>query len=336
MYRILLLVSFTYACSSPGTTADILATHTRTAADVPSRSTTDTVDLDNSDSATQNDASEPAPAFQPPSGKPPGLLGGTERPSLYYVPEQYTHDTSWPLLILLHGYSASGLAQDGYTAMSTKVSSRGFILITPDGTPDADGYLHWNATDACCDFGGIGTNDVAYISSLIDEASTWFNVDADRVLVMGHSNGGYMTFRLACDIGDRLAGAISIAGGMWLDDTKCPAPAPLTMIAAHAPDDIDVNYEGSTSGSQQYKGAIDSAAFWAKRNGCADVPQPQGNLDLVTEVVGNETERIIFPNCSSGTQVEVWRMNDAGHSPDFSDGVFAEYALDVLLAARRP
>ena len=277
----------------------------------------------------------PAP-FTPPEGTPPALLGGTERPAIYHLPKQYTHDSRWPLVILLHGYSASGIAQDGYMAMSTKLDDKGFILITPDGTPDEDGFLHWNATDACCDFFGKGVDDVSYIADLIDEAATWFNVDAERISVLGHSNGGYMTFRVACDLGDRLASAMSIAGGMWLDDTKCPAPGQLSMVVVHSTNDDDVAYNGSTQGDRQYKGALESTEFWANRNACGASLDYVETVDLVSDTEGAETEIYRHTDCANDTAVEHWKMLEAGHEPDFTDGVFSERALDFLLNARRP
>jgi polyhydroxybutyrate depolymerase len=300
------------------------------------------------DNATENDTTEndalevqeadttPEPEpFTPPAGSAPTLLGGTERPAIYHLPKQYSHDTSWPLVILLHGYSSSGIAQDGYFALSTKVSDYGFVLITPDGTTDEDGYLHWNATDACCDFFGKGIDDVTYITELIDEASLWFNIDPKRVSVIGHSNGGYMVYRLACDIGDRLASAISIAGGMWLDDTMCPANSQLSMVVVHSDNDEDVAYEGSTTGDQQYKGALDSTAFWAEINACEGELSLAETADLDAEVPGDETEVYRYNGCEAGTIVEHWKMLSATHEPNFTDGVFADRAIQVMLEARR-
>ena len=145
-----------------------------------------------------------------------------------------------------------------------------------------------------------------------------------------------MTFRLACDIGDRLAAAISIAGGMWSDDDKCPAPGQLSMVVVHSDDDDSVAYEGSQTGAQQYKGALESTAYWAQHNGCTDALEFVESVDLVEETAGNETEVYRHSDCEAGTTVEHWKMLQASHQPNFSDGVFAEKALDILLTARRP
>ena len=292
------------------------------------------------DGASQADGLPPPedtgpPAFVPRAGTPPETLGGDLRPANYFVPSTYTHDRAWPLVILLHGYSASGALQDAFLQLSARVDSREFLLITPDGTVDQDGNLFWNATDACCDFFGTGVDDVGYLTGLMDELSAWYNVDPDRISVMGHSNGGYMSYRLACEVGDRLSSMLSLAGAMYLDDEDCVAPARLSVVHAHGTLDDSVNYNGSTSGSQQYKSAGDSAAFWAARNGCEAGPTLTDTVELDELVEGDDTEILAWSGCQDETRVEIWKIVDGGHVPAFSNGIFAERALDVLLEARR-
>ena len=43
-------------------------------------------------------------------------------------------------------------------------------------------------------------------------------IDHDKIYVLGSSNGGYMAYRLACDLGYRIAAFTSIAGNMFLDN----------------------------------------------------------------------------------------------------------------------
>ena len=167
---------------------------------------------------------DPKPTFL---ADPPTQLGlEAGRPADYFVPTAYTHDASWPVVLLLHGYSASGWLQDGYFGLSPLVDARGFILITPDGTKDAEGAHFWNGTDACCDKFGTGVDDAGYLLGLLDELEAYFHVDATRVYLIGHSNGAYMSFRLACDASDRITALVSLAGLTFKDPEACGATSP--------------------------------------------------------------------------------------------------------------
>ena len=89
--------------------------------------------------------------------------GAIRAPSKTYLPLQYDSKKKWPLVILLHGFTGSGETEDDYLTVRFRVSTKGFILTTPDGTQmpsgtfgeggkDISGVQFWNATDACCDF----------------------------------------------------------------------------------------------------------------------------------------------------------------------------------------
>jgi len=88
----------------------------------------------------------------------------------------------------------------------------GFLYVFPDGTEDSDGILFWNATDAGYDFFGSGVDDPGYLRALIEEIIVQLNVDSDRIYAIGHSNGGSMVFRMACDHAELIAGIASLAG----------------------------------------------------------------------------------------------------------------------------
>ncbi|HEX6835071.1 MAG TPA: PHB depolymerase family esterase, partial [Polyangia bacterium] len=107
-----------------------------------------------------------------------------------------------PLIMLLHGYSANGFAQDAYFGFMQLANDRGVYVAHPDGTIDASGEHFWNATDACCDFGNTGVDDVAYLNAVVDDMEAHFNIDKKRVFFVGHSNGAFMSHRMACDKAD--------------------------------------------------------------------------------------------------------------------------------------
>jgi len=135
---------------------------------------------------------------------------GGSRPVSLYVPSAYT-GAPLPLVILLHGYSANGGEEDLYLNMKSTAEAKSVFYMHPDGTLDASGNRYWNATDACCDFAKTGVDDSTYLSGLVAEIETRYAIDTKRVYFVGHSNGAFMSYRMACDHADIVTGIMSLA-----------------------------------------------------------------------------------------------------------------------------
>ena len=170
-------------------------------------------------------ADQPAPSPTPPPMTAAGLvtvpLG--ERPFQLYVPSSYSPGQAMPLVVLLHGYTSSGAGQEGYFGLLPYAEERGFIYAIPDGTMNAARNRFWNATDYCCDFDGSGVDDSGYLSGLIDLLSGDYTVG--DVFLIGHSNGGFMAHRMACEHADQLTAIASLAGVDWRDAQRCQPSA---------------------------------------------------------------------------------------------------------------
>ena len=125
-------------------------------------------------------AAPPAsPTAAPPSSVAPAGDGtGTQtiqlgdRPFTLHVPSTYQAGKAAPLLVLLHGYTASGQGQEAYLKFAPEADKRGLLYATPDGTVDPRGNRFWNATDACCNLYGATVDDAAYLTDLVKVIST--------------------------------------------------------------------------------------------------------------------------------------------------------------------
>jgi polyhydroxybutyrate depolymerase len=274
----------------------------------------------------------------------PTPFGGS-RPVSLYVPSGYTGAPT-PLLILLHGYSANGAEEDLYLGMRSVAESKNVLYAHPDGTIDSAGEHFWNATDACCNFDGSTVDDSGYLAGLVQEIGTRYSVDPKRVFFFGHSNGGFMSYRMACDHADLIAGIVSIAGEMWADTTKCPASGPVSVLEVQGTADQTVSYTGEMNApvsydggllAGTYPGAAASVADWATIDGCTTPPDTsQPNLDLDSSLPGAETQVTQYlAGCKSGTQANLWSIQGGMHVPGFSE-TFAPMALDFLLAHPKP
>ena len=255
-------------------------------------------------------------------GPPPaaGEQGPTDsRPYGLKVPEGYDGSRAVPLVVLLHGYSSSGPAQNAYFRLSAQADRGMFLLAYPNGTRDLVGNRFWNATDACCDFYGRGVDDVAYLDAVLDEIAARYRVDGTRVYLVGHSNGAFMAHRYACDRSARVAAIVTLAGMQWKDPGRCGASSPVSVLHVHGREDGTIRYQGGSTPKGPYPGAVETAATWAGKNGCSGALAPTDRrLDLDSTVTGAETTVDRYGGCA-GVDVELWTIVDGRHIPAFNE-----------------
>lgn len=224
-----------------------------------------------------------------------------------------------PLIILLHGHSASAFVQNTVFPFSSVVDSHQFLYVLVDGLRDTQNRRFWNATDACCNFSQLPVDDVGFLRAVIADVEATHAVDSKRVFLVGHSNGGFMALRMACDASDVVSAVVSVAGAAHFEFPPCPGPA-IPVLQIHGTADETIHYEGGvTLGA--VKGDYPSAAVttldYATRNGCAATRSPLDALDLVGDS-NAETTRELYDNCPSAAPVELWSIVGAGHVPAFN------------------
>jgi polyhydroxybutyrate depolymerase len=216
---------------------------------------------------------------------------------------------------MLHGLSADGEMESLYLNLAPLADSRNFLYAYPDGTKNPLGIRFWNATDFCCNFFGSSVDDVAYITAVIDDMSARYNVDQKRIFLVGHSNGGYMSHRMACDRSSRIAGIVSLAGAQWNDATKCRPTDKVSVLQVHGTADLLVAYDGGPL----YPSAHETVSIWANRNGCLGRLTYGGtNVDLDAVLPGAETKVESYTGCDDTGAVELWTIPGGSHLPLFT------------------
>lgn len=237
------------------------------------------------------------------------------RPYATTTPKGYDAAKATPLVVLLHGYTATAAIQDSYFGISKLAETKNFLVALPDGLKDTQGNQFWNATDACCDIFGKGVDDVAYLTAVIADMKTRFNVDPKRVYVIGHSNGGFMSHRLACELSKDIAGIVSLAGATYSDPAKCKATDPVAVLQVHGDMDETVAYGGGKLyGAATFPGAKETVATWAAKNGCgAELTTTAEKLDLDTGLAGDDTV-VARHACTKGA-AELWTITNGKHVP---------------------
>jgi len=243
------------------------------------------------------------------------VFGGARPVQVLRVPSGYDPGKPAPLVVVLHGYGATGTAQSLFFNLGSIADESGFFLVAPEGTTDANGRQFWNATDLCCDFGRTNVDDVAYLTGLVDEIATYYAIDPKRVFLVGHSNGGAMSFRLGCDASERFAAIVDLAGPFFGDASRCKPKQPVALLHMHGTKDETVSYEPESTGLRN-PGALATVRTWASNNGCAAEPDTRAApIDLDGAVPGAETKPSRFGGCRGGADVELWTMEGTSHVP---------------------
>lgn len=173
----------------------------------------------------------------------PAYLGG-ERPAMYALPYGYEPDQEMPLFISLHGYTGTAAWHDIYWGLSDLTRELGIMLLMPNGRRNLQGAQFWSATNACCNFSRASDDDDTYIRSLIEEAQVHFNIDPKRIAVMGHSNGGFMSYRMACDHADLVTHIGPLAGSSFSSEDRCNPVRPVSVFNIHGTWDFVIRYGG--------------------------------------------------------------------------------------------
>jgi polyhydroxybutyrate depolymerase len=261
-----------------------------------------------------------------------------------YIPSSYNGQSKLPLVILLHGYSGTGSEYENWLQIQPLAEAKGFLYCHPDGTTDRSGNQFWNATDAALDQWNTGVDDAGYLRALIEEIASRFAVNRKQVYLIGHSNGGFMCYRMACQSADLIAGIASWAGATFLDPNRCKPSEPVNVLEIHCTGDANAPYAGGAEtpavGAPCYMpafpGALQTVLTWAGYNGSSGpVADSAPSLDLTPDEAGLDTVVTRYTNCPPGGAVELWTIIGGSHNMNLS-AQFSPLVIDWLLAHTKP
>jgi polyhydroxybutyrate depolymerase len=143
-------------------------------------------------------------------------------------------------------------------------------------------------------------------------------LDRTRIFAAGISNGGFMSFRLACDAADVFAAVAPVTATMPADlGPRCAPRAPVAVLVINGTADPLVPYEGGQVRAMfSLRGEIWSTdrtiAFWAKQNRCAAPPDVRALADRDIED-GSRVVDISHARCA-GPRVRLLRIEGGGHT----------------------
>ena len=220
---------------------------------------------------------------------------------LVYIPNSYDSEIDYPLMFLFHGFGGIASQFMNTADMRDLAESKNFIVVYPQGLDLAGTGSHWNCSNPSAD-NKSDVDDIGFIENLIDQLLIDYPViDNKRIYAAGYSNGGFMSYYLACN-SNKFAAIGSVAGTM-LDDSyqNCNAQFPTAMINIHGTDDFDVPYVGNS----YYPSIPDVVDWWKNFNNTT-------NEDLLTNQDGT-IEQYIYYNDAGDRFVEHIKVIGGGH-----------------------
>lgn len=232
-------------------------------------------------------------AAEPPVPERTACTGLTVKPGTYdwtvrhegrirgyrvHVPPGYDATRPTPAVLAFHGFGSSEVKMEALTGLSSLADAEGFVAVypralSPREITDAatqDSPRSWNA-GGCCFPARDAVDDVGFVDALLADLDTRVCVDTRRTFAMGFSNGGYFTYRLACERASRFAAVAPVSGPEGV--RSCTPSRPVPVLHFHGTDDDLIYYAGGANLGRygdRYPGAEETVRRWAKRNKCGD------------------------------------------------------------------
>jgi polyhydroxybutyrate depolymerase len=230
------------------------------------------------------------------------MHNGIERSFIQFTPSNYDSDSTYSLVLVLHGFLQDAESIMNYSKFNELAEGENFIVVYPNGINNA-----WNTQSGFP--GGSTADDIGFISTLIDLLLSELNIDARRVFSCGFSAGGFMSYLLACELQDKLAAIASVAGTYSQNAfDNCEPVRPFPVLHIHGTEDIIVPPDGGFSNI-----SVDQTlSFWVGKNGCMTNSTTTEFPDEASD--GTRVEREDFPGCNGMAEVQYFRIINGGHT----------------------
>ncbi len=231
--------------------------------------------------------------------------GGAARQYKVHVPPSYDPEQPMPVVFCFHGLGQNAVmfCVDG-AGMPAKADAEGFILVMPNGLQNS-----WNAGTCCGSAVTSKLDEVGFVRAVFAEISKHLNIDLSRVYATGLSNGGYLSYRLACEASDLFVAVAPGAGAIGMDDIgggtdargdfeACEPSHPVSVLDIHGTKDTLVSY------SLQQPSLERIAAL----NGCCST-----TVSAVQPASSGDATCVTFEGCPSGIEVTGCTVEGGGH-----------------------
>lgn len=267
------------------------------------------------------------------------------RKYLLYVPSGYDGNEEWPLVINMHGLGSNRFGQMGLSQMNAVADTGNFLVVYPEATLVSHPLLgvvpSWNPEQI-----PERADDVDFIDQLIQTLGQNWKIDIARVYTTGMSQGGVMSYLLACNIPDRIASMASVSGVSTLNlDWTCTANRSMPILHIHGSADLIAPIGGGVGvlgPALVFPPIRSQLEAWINANNCA-LDSTVTTLPDLNTMDSSTVTLTQFQNCdtyigidSVERMAEVWfyQIESGGHTwpggpPTSNEEVFGNVNRDM-------
>lgn len=225
------------------------------------------------------------------------IVNNSYRSFVTYIPEIYTEFQPVPLVFNFHGRSSNAFQQMVYGDFRQIADTANFIIVHPQAKLGITSSNSWG-------LGLMSNDDIDFINELYSYLLFLYNIDTNKIYSTGMSNGGYMSYQLACHMSDKIAAVASVSGAMSTQtQLNCNPTRPTPILEIHGTADEILNYDQ----------VLNDIEYWRAFNNCNVVPDiaviPNTDLSDLSSV-----EHFVYDNCDNGVTTELYKIINGGHT----------------------
>ena len=240
---------------------------------------------------------------------------GLGRSYLVHLPNPMPTNPA-PLVVVLHGGGGNAENAAKMTGFDAEADQHGFIVVYPNGTGTSHPLLRmvgkgqlltWNAGSCCAYAQEHNIDDVGFIRAVVTAVLKDNGADPKRVYATGISNGGMMSYRLACEASGLFVAIAPVSAIQEVQD--CKPAQPVSVFHIHGAKDQNVMLNGGIGpkevGKKQDRPPVQkSIDFWVKQDGCSvTVRSKEPDVDVTN-----------YGGCDAGSEVEYLLILDGEHA----------------------
>lgn len=217
------------------------------------------------------------------------------------------------LLMVLHGGGGDGKGVARYTGFQKLAEKYALLLVYPDGWQG-----HWNDGRKTTE---NGRDDVAFLARLAADLGEQYQIPQSRRFLTGLSNGGFMSWRIACESPQSFSAISPVMASMPAAQAfHCPAAAGVNLLAIIGNADPIVPWSGgevkkgrSSGKGGRVMGAVKTFSFWQKKYACKP---PISKQSLPDKNKSDDSRAILWraKGCRDSLELELLELDNAGHN----------------------
>jgi polyhydroxybutyrate depolymerase len=250
-------------------------------------------------------------------------VGAASRTYILHIPTGYTGTKPLPLVVDFHALGGNGSGQKGLSHWDTKGDSNMFITAFPDSA--SNGGNGWNVGMCCQSAQSNQVDDVGFTRAMIKQIEGMACVDPKRIYASGCSNGGGMTYKVACDMADVFAAGAPVdfrcVYGGTTASPSCAGCNPARPISI-----IHFDNTGDTSLVPYNGGMTSFAADCPPNQSCTGMGFPSAAANFPTGQTLDQCTGSTAPtpgscatnsSCQGGTEVMICVRSGGSHCGNY-------------------